>query len=155
MMRAIFIAVAAFAGCVTGALSQEAGSGVITNRLAQARLANYVAVWSTNAGINPTSMAKFYADRVIYYGKPMSRDQVFRDKLNYIATWSERHYRIVPGTVATDCDQGRSLCRVAGLMQWDRRSVAGQRSVGAARLTLVLSKQSGARIVRESASILR
>jgi hypothetical protein len=47
------------------------------------------------------------------------------------------------------------MCRVSGIMQWDRRSRTGARSLGSARLSLTLSRASGGKIVQESASILR
>jgi hypothetical protein len=152
MLRGLFITVVAFAATPSGALAQEA-SGPLTTEMAQRRLQAYVNTWSSNEDINPSSVDHYYADRVIYYGKPMSRQQILRDKLNYISVWPERHYRIVPGTVSAACDRGHTLCRVSGIMAWDRRSRTGRTSIGSARLTLILSKGSGGRIARESASL--
>ena len=152
MLRGLFITVVAFAATLSGALAQEA-SGPLTTEMAQQRLQAYVNTWSSNEEINPSSVDHYYADRVIYYGKPMSRQQILRDKLNYISVWPERHYRIVPGTVSAACDRGHTLCRVSGIMAWDRRSRTGRTSIGSARLTLILSKGSGGRIARESASL--
>ena len=135
----------------SAALSQEA-YGSLNTEAAQRRLEAYVDTWSANRGINAGNVGHYYAPRVIYYGKPMSRQQVLRDKLNYIAAWPERHYRIVPGTVSASCDGAQTACRVSGVMAWNRRSRAGRVSIGNARLTLVLSRESGGRIVRESAS---
>ena len=121
--------------------------------MAQRRLESYVTTWSANEDVNRSSVDHYYADRVIYYGKPMSRQQILRDKLNYIAVWPERHYRIVPGTVSAACDPHHTICRVSGIMAWDRRSRTGRISVGSARLTLLLSRESGGRIAREFASL--
>src|SRR5947209_4571143 len=151
-MRGLWIAAVAFAGSCSAAFSQEAYSA-LTAAAAQRRLEAYVDTWSANNEINASNVAHYYADRVIYYGKPMSRGQVLRDKLNYIAVWPERHYRIVPGTVSADCDRGRTLCRVSGIMAWDRHSTTGRTSIGRARLTLILSRDSGGKIVQESASL--
>jgi hypothetical protein len=154
MMRNLSLAVPVLLGCATGAVAQNANEPLDAG-VAQRRLEAYVATWSTNRGVNPATVGNYYDDRVIYYGKPMSRPQVLRDKLRYITVWPERHYRIVPGTVSAACDQQRTMCRVSGIMQWDRRSRGGARSVGSARLSLTLSKASGGKIVHESASILR
>ncbi|MDX6320092.1 MAG: hypothetical protein QOD35_3492 [Nocardioidaceae bacterium] len=153
MIRHLLTITAGF--CALAATPAQSAQGSFTADKAQAQLSNYLHVWSTDSGINPRSMARFYADHVIYYGKPMTRDQVLRDKLQYIRTWSQRYYRIVPGTVSTDCDGVQSVCRVKGVMQWDRRSRGGERSVGSALLSLTFSKNSGARIVQESASLAR
>jgi hypothetical protein len=152
MIRGVLLASVAFAASCSGAFSQAAYSP-LTIEAAQRRLEAYVDTWSANRGINAANVGHYYADRVIYYGKPMSRQAVLRDKLNYIAVWPERHYRIVPGTVSAACNPQQTACRVSGLMAWDRRSISGRESIGRARLTLVLSRESGGRIVRESASL--
>jgi hypothetical protein len=148
-MRGLWFAAVAFAASCSGAVSQEA----LNSAMAQRRLEAYVNTWSSNQDINASSVDHYYADRVIYYGKLMSRRQVLRDKLNYIAVWPERRYRIVPGTVVADCDRPRALCRVSGIMAWDRHSTTGRSSMGRARLTLILSRDSGGKIVREAASL--
>ncbi|MBV8848421.1 MAG: hypothetical protein JOZ16_02420 [Methylobacteriaceae bacterium] len=154
MIRKLSLAATLVVGGATAALAQDA-SEPLSSALAQRRLEAYVATWSANAGINAATVGNYYADRSIYYGKPMSRTQILRDKLNYVATWPERHYRIVPGTVAAACDHAKTMCRVSGIMQWDRRSRGGARSLGSARISLTLSRASGGKIVHESASILR
>jgi hypothetical protein len=153
MIRNVSLAAAILLGCVAGVSAQDANEPLDAG-VAQRRLEAYVRTWSTNEGVNAATVGNYYGDRVIYYGKPMSRPQVLRDKLRYIAVWPERHYRIVPGTVAAACDRQRTMCRVSGIMQWDRRSRIGARSVGNARLSLTLSRASGGKIVHESASIL-
>ena len=152
MIRRLCITIVAFAAGFPGAFSQEADAP-LTTELAQRRLEGYVNTWSANQDINRSSVDHYYADRVIYYGKPMSRQQILRDKLNYISVWPERHYRIVPGTVSAACDRQHTMCRVSGIMAWDRRSRTGRTSIGRARLTLILSRESGGRIARESASL--
>jgi hypothetical protein len=154
MTRTLSIAAALFVGCATNALAQNAGEP-LSSEMAQRRLEAYVHTWSTNAGVNAATVANYYAERGVYYGKPMSRSDILRDKLRYIAAWPERYYRIVPGTVSASCDHERTMCRVSGIMQWDRRSRGGARSVGSAKLSLTLSRASGGKIVHESASILR
>ena len=151
MIRGLCTVVAFAAGC-SGAFGQAADSP-LTAEMAQRRLEGYVNTWSANEDVNRSSVDHYYADRVIYYGKPMSRQQILRDKLNYISVWPERHYRIVPGTVSAACNPQRTACRVSGIMAWDRRSRTGRTSVGRARLTLLLSRESGGRIARESASL--
>lgn len=117
-------------------------------------LSNYVQTWSADEQFNPTTMARFYADSVTYYGKRMSRAAVLGDKRRYIATWPERRYSIVPGSHAVSCNADHSACVVSGVMVWDRRSAAGSRTTGSARLKILVNAESGGRIVRESATIL-
>src|SRR5689334_10956855 len=106
---------------------------------ARQRLEAHVRTWARDPGVNAANVANNYADRVIYYGKRMSRPEVLNDKLQYVAVWPQRRYHsyhIVPGTVTTWCD--RRDCRLSGVMQWHRRSRTGQVSIGSARLILVL-----------------
>lgn len=151
-MNRTLIAIATICAWCSAALGQN-GDSSLSVSAAQRRLEAYVSTWSADQDVNPATVAHYYADRVIYYGKAMSRSDVLRDKLRYIAVWPERHYGIVPGTVAASCDHQRTLCRVSGIMRWQRRSRDGRQSVGNARLSLLLSRASGGKIVRESASL--
>jgi hypothetical protein len=136
-----------------GVLGREAYEPLSVSA-AQRRLIAHVATWSTDPGVNAGNVAHHYAHRAIYYGKQMSQREVLRDKLRYIAVWPKRRYSIVPGTVSVRCDRHRIVCRVSGIMRWDRRSRRGEQSIGRARLSLTLSRASGGRIVRESAVIM-
>lgn len=148
------VSVAVLLACGLGASAARAASP-LTEAYAEQKLNEYVRMWSSNGRVSPATVSRYYAGTVIYYGKPMSQRGVLRDKLQYSATWPERHYRIVPGTVSVACDPYKTACRVTGVMEYDRRSVAGQRAVGAARLSLTLSRDSGSRVVQESAVFLR
>lgn len=121
---------------------------------AQQQVDRYVRVWSTNEGVNRDSMREFYADRVVYYGHSMSREQVLADKLRYIAHWPQREYRMVPGTVSATCDEAHEVCRAVGVMRWSRMSNTGRRVSGESRMSFTLTRSSGGKIVRESAITL-
>ncbi len=153
-----FLPVAALLACgcaAPAAWTQAWAASPLTEAYAEQKLNEYVRIWSSNRGINPAAVSRYYANQVIYYGKPMSQGAVLRDKQQYASTWPERHYRIVPGTVSVNCDPYKTACRVSGVMEYDRRSYSGQRAVGAARLSLTLSRDSGSRVVQESAVFLR
>lgn len=131
----------------------QAASEPLGGLAAQRRLEAHVRTWSKDQGVNSGNVARIYAERVIYYGKPMSQAEVLRDKLRYIAVWPRRNYRIVPGTASATCARHASACRVSGIMQWTRRSRTGKLSIGRARLILVLNA-TGRKVFRESAIIL-
>ncbi|MDB5594573.1 MAG: exported protein of unknown function [Hyphomicrobiales bacterium] len=122
---------------------------------AQQQVDRYVRVWSTNEGVNRDSMREFYADRVVYYGRSMTREQVFADKLRYIAHWPQREYRMVPGTVSAKCDSAHEVCRATGVMRWSRTSNTGRSASGESRMSFTLTRSSGGKIIRESAVTLR
>ena len=115
----------------------------------------YLAMWSKNEAINDASVARFYAPRVIYYGKAFSRAQVLADKETYIRHWPVRDYREVPGSFTAHCNPDRSLCKVSADMTWRRVSTSKAVSVGRARLTFdFVPVEGGRKIARESARIL-
>src|SRR3954451_13135627 len=83
-----------------GALGRETYEALSASA-AQRRLITHVSTWSRGPGVNAANVAHHYADRTIYYGKRMSRREVLRDKLQYIAVWPRRRYSIIPGTVSS------------------------------------------------------
>jgi hypothetical protein len=116
---------------------------------------NYLAMWSSNAAINDASVSRFYAPRVVYYGKSFSRAQVLADKTTYVRRWPVREYREVPGSFVAHCNADRSLCKVSADMTWRRVNTSNAVSVGRARLTFdFVPVEGGRKIARESARIL-
>lgn len=122
---------------------------------AERMVQGYLSMWSTDAGINEASVSRFYAPRVIYYGKAFSRAQVLEDKRAYIREWPERTYRESPGSLRGACNADRSLCEVSFQMTWRRTSRAHVVSIGRARVSFDFVPVEGRRkIARESARIL-
>lgn len=117
------------------------------------RLDRYVRLWERDENVNPETLREYYSDRVVYYGKPMSRDAVYRDKLRFIRTYPYRTYSIVPGSFRSRC--GGGVCRVEAVLSWSRETRGGRRTNGASRLTLVFTNDAGGKILRESAVTLR
>ena len=112
----------------------------------------YLAIWARNDAIDPATVARLYARRVVYYGHPMSAAAVYRDKLAFATTWPVRRYAAVPGTVANDCgDAATMTCRVSAVMRWSRADRAGRGSSGTNTVRLDLAREDGTlKIVRES-----
>jgi hypothetical protein len=137
----------------TPALAQtpEGASKADAERAVQA----YLALWSSDQGINADSVARFYAPRVIYYGKKFSRAQVLADKQAYIRQWPVRLYREVPGSFTARCNPDRSLCKIAIDMTWRRESIRHTVSVGRAHVGFdFVAVEGGRKIARETARIL-
>ncbi len=122
---------------------------------AERALQAYLAQWSSESGITAASVMRFYAPRVVYYGKAFSREDVLADKRAYVKAWPVRSYHEVPGSFAATCNDDRSLCRVKAEMTWRRVSRAGATSTGRARIGFDFVPADGARkIARESARIM-
>lgn len=137
----------------TAALAQIGDGG--TKADAERAVQSYLAMWSSDGDFDAASVARFYAPRVIYYGKSFTRAQVLSDKRAYVRQWPVRHYREVPGSFAAKCNQGRTLCKVSADMTWRRVNRSNKVSVGRARLLFEFVPVEGSRkIAREAARIL-
>ncbi|MBV9537582.1 MAG: hypothetical protein JOY70_01470 [Acidisphaera sp.] len=115
----------------------------------------YLSMWSSNGHFDASSVARFYAPQVVYYGKTFSRAQVLADKEAYIRQWPIRQYTEVPGSLVARCNPGRTICKISVLMRWRRVSASRKVSTGSARLEFDFVPVEGRRkIAREAASIL-
>jgi hypothetical protein len=126
-----------------------------TRDWAQKQVENFVEVWSRDEGVTRAAVERLYAPRVVYYGKSMSREAIFADKRAYIAHWPRRRYEIVPGSVDVSCTNGNNLCKATAVMRWSRADRAGREVRGSSRMAFLVSRESGGKIVRESAVNLR
>lgn len=135
------------------ALAQGRQSGALNAAGVEQRMRDYVRVWEADERVGPRAMGAYYADRVIYYGKPMTRREVLADKLRFIRAWPERTYDIAPGSLRTRCNP--ASCEARAVLLWSRTSASGRREQGASALTLVFDARARGRIVRESATNLR
>jgi uncharacterized caspase-like protein len=72
-------------------------------------------------------------DRIDYYGKLVSREDVLKDKERYAARWPTRSYRLRFETIRTSCDEGNATCQISGQLDFDLANpVTGRKSSGAA-----------------------
>ena len=128
-------------------------SGAVEATPAQrdAHMDAYLAIWSRNAAVTPATVARLYARRVEYYGRAMSAEAVYRDKLAFVRRWPVRRYAAVPGTVTNDCGAAADRCRVTALLRWSRGDSGGHGGAGTNTVRLDLAREDGTlKIVRES-----
>jgi hypothetical protein len=117
-------------------------------------IANYFAIWDQDSHVTPDNVARLYASRLVYYGHPMSREALLRDKLAFIRRWPDRHYGIEPGSAAKRCNPDESRCAITANLLWRTRGPGGARA-GRSRVTLQLAREDGQlKIVREGAVTL-
>lgn len=132
--------------CLAGSAGTAAAAGP------DERMDSYFSIWADNARVTPEAVDRLYARRVVYYGKPMTPSQVYRDKLNYIRRWPNRRYSVVPGSVGKTCAPDQRSCRITAILSWEKADTSGrQASKGANTITLTLVRQDGTlKIARES-----
>jgi hypothetical protein len=95
-------------------------------------------------------------DRVDYYGKVTSRDDVLKDKERYAARWPTRSYRVRTETVRTSCDESKATCQISGQVDFDLANPAtGRKASGIASFEYwVRFDPDGGRTFHEAGKIL-
>lgn len=63
------------------------------------------------------AFGQVYADQVVYYGRALSRGDVFADKQRFIRRWPRRQYTPRAADAAVQCNG--DTCSVAGLVDWE------------------------------------
>jgi len=66
-------------------------------------------------------------ERIEYYGKIASREEVLKDKERYAARWPTRSYRLRFETIRTLCDADNSTCQISGQLDFDLANPATNR----------------------------
>lgn len=117
------------------------------------RMQEYVRTWEGSKEAFALAINTYYAERVNYYGKFLTRAQVLADKLRFLKAYPQRTYDIASGTLRTNCNGG--ICQARAELHWSRTSSSGRRESGASDLRLILSARDGGKITRESARTLR
>lgn len=117
-------------------------------------IGGYFAIWDRDSNVTLDNVAKLYAPNLLYYGHPMTRESLLRDKLDFIRRWPERRYAVEPGSASKSCDASEDHCVITATLDW-RTGGAGGTRAGRSRITLTLARaEGGLKIVREGAVTL-
>ena len=79
---------------------------------------SYLREWSTNRGAALARVEEGYAPRVMFYGRVLTRAQLYREKYRALERWPVRHYVLRPETVQVACKAATASCLVRGIMDW-------------------------------------
>ena len=110
---------------------------------------SYSAIWDDDANVTAQNVAKLYAPDIDYYGHPMSRADLLRDKRAFIHRWPERRYMVEPGSASKQCDMTGDRCVIIATLNWRTVGPSGTHA-GRSRVSLTLAQQDGGlKIVRE------
>ncbi|AVA24277.1 Clp protease family protein (plasmid) [Rhizobium sp. NXC24] len=72
-------------------------------------------VWSGSSSEAAAFLRNVYADRLQYYGKDLSREDVLKEKSAFVDRWPTRIYAARPGSVHALC---ADRCSVFGIVDW-------------------------------------
>ena len=62
---------------------------------------------------------------VVYYGEPLNRAEILRQKRVVGRRLHVHAYRLVPGTATSACDPSGDHCRLCGVLEWRARHGSG------------------------------
>lgn len=103
-------------------------------------------------------LSSIYAPVVDYYGKPMTRESILKDKLSFMRRWPMRQTWLPPGEASPriSCDNTSAECEITGVRDFDAvNAERGARSVGAVRYSYTVRFVDGSpQIVAENSKIV-
>ncbi|WP_407521711.1 hypothetical protein [Methylobacterium oryzisoli] len=116
----------------------------------------YFASFSEPNGVVLGTTPRFYGDRVVFHGRPMSLAALLSEKRRFLARWPERRYRARPDSIRTACNAGLATCQVDSTVDFMAANPdRGVRSEGTVAVRLALSFAGGRPvIVSESSRVL-
>lgn len=123
----------------------------------EARALNFVRLniryWSQNAPNVSAGVRAFYGDRITFYGKDWSQEQVMADKAEFIARWPVRAYDIDEDTTEVICIE--DTCSIEAKIVFFAHSQArAATSRGLAQFSYILDLSGDPRIISETSSVL-
>jgi len=109
---------------------------------------------STNTS-GPGSLARAYANNVLYYGKRKSRQAILVEKRRELERWPERVYDVQRDSMRVQCL--KDVCKVRGIMAWQtRNSHRATMASGISKFDYEISPSGGGfRILSESGSVVK
>jgi hypothetical protein len=126
------------------------------------KAANFMNAYWANVGGSSDQvlpyLSSIYAPVVDYYGKPVTRERVLADKLNFIHRWPFRETWLPPGEASPriSCDNATAECEITGVRDFDAVSAErGARSVGAVQYSYTVRFAGGSpQIVAEDSKVV-
>jgi hypothetical protein len=110
--------------------------------------------WSgPNTELLPVLNDGLYTDKVVYYGKPESRQTVLLTKRRFASRWTQRAYTVRPSSLTATCSEAAATCRVNGTMSW-KFQAAKTTTHGVASFDYsIVFNDEGPRIAAETSSV--
>jgi hypothetical protein len=124
--------------------------------------ANFMNAYWANVGGSSDQvlpyLSSIYAPVVDYYGKPVTRESILKEKMNFIRRWPIRQTWLPPGEASPriSCDNATAECEITGVRDFDAASAErGARSVGAVRYSYTVHFAGGSpQIVAEDSRVV-
>ncbi|PVE25101.1 hypothetical protein DC522_07780 [Microvirga sp. KLBC 81] len=100
---------------------------------------DYLASWSARNDTALDATAELYAPRVLFHGRTVSLERLYREKQRFIRRWPEREYRPRPEAIGTDCNPAGTVCKVHAVFDYTAINPKRRRmSQGSGALQLIV-----------------
>lgn len=100
---------------------------------------NYLETWSSPNQRALDATAELYAPRVLYHGRTISLERVFKQKERFVRHWPERDYRPREGAIGSECNPVGTVCKVHTVFDYIAANPRrGRFSQGSGALQLVV-----------------
>ncbi|MGO4387465.1 hypothetical protein AB4Y85_08015 [Microvirga sp. 2YAF29] len=73
---------------------------------------NYLETWSSPNSRALDATAELYAPRVLYHGRTIALERVFKQKQRFAQRWPERDYRPREDAIGSECNPEGTVCKV-------------------------------------------
>ncbi len=103
-------------------------------------VAHYLESWSAPNDLALEATAELYAPRVLFHGRTMSIERLFREKKRFAQRWPERDYQARQNATGAECNPDGTVCKVHTVFDFKAANPARRRaSEGAGVLQLVVN----------------
>jgi hypothetical protein len=100
---------------------------------------DYLASWSARNDVALDATAELYAPRVLFHGRTVSLERLYREKQRFIRRWPEREYRPRPDAIGTECNPDGTVCTVHAVFDYTAANPRRRRiSEGSGAVRLIL-----------------
>lgn len=100
---------------------------------------DYLATWSSRNDIALGATAELYAPRVLYHGRTVSLERLYKEKQRFARRWPEREYRPREDAIGIQCNPVGPVCTVHAVFDYTAANPKRRRiSQGSGALQLIV-----------------
>jgi hypothetical protein len=99
----------------------------------------YLASWSARNDVALDATAELYAPRVLFHGRTVSLERLYKEKQRFISRWPEREYHPRQDAIGTVCNPAGTVCTVHAVFDYTAANPKRHRlSQGSGALQLIV-----------------
>jgi len=100
---------------------------------------DYLTSWSARNDVALDATAELYAPRVLFHGRTVSLEHLYKEKQRFIHRWPERDYRPRQDAIGTECNPAGTICTVHAVFDYTAANPKRRRlSQGSGALQLIV-----------------